>query len=67
MMTKKKTIIKENGNKATIETIINTAAIALTAFGTNAIINYNYYGFICIVFAVILEWFKYWGRSKSYW
>jgi hypothetical protein len=56
-----------NSHKATIETIINTAAIALTAFGTNAIIQGSYYGFLCIVFAVAMEWFKYWGRDMEWW
>ena len=53
-------------NKPTIETIINTGAIALMVFGTNQIILGKYYGFLVIAFAVALEFFKYWGR-KEYW
>lgn len=53
-------------HKATIETIVNTAAIALTAFGTTQIIAQNYFGFVTIIFAMMLEFFKYWGRER-YW
>jgi len=57
-------------NKPTIETIINTAAIALTATGTTWIINgliRNGLGFALIAAGVGLEFFKYWGRKKEYW
>ena len=54
-------------HKASIETMINTAAIALTAFGTNAIIGNNWKGYIMIVFGMSLEYFKYWGRKKKLW
>lgn len=54
-------------HKPTIETIINTAALALTAWGTNAILQHDYYGFLVILFGMGLEFFKYWGRSKSLW
>lgn len=54
--------------KEIIETIINTAALALTAAGTNyAILEKNYYGFILIGFGAGLEFFKYWGRKRKYW
>ena len=54
-------------HRATIETMINTAALALTAFGTNAIIQHDWYGFICIAFGMGLEFFKYWGRQQKLW
>jgi hypothetical protein len=54
-------------HKPIIETLINTAAIALTAFGTNEIINGSYYGFITIAFAIGLELLKYVGRQKDLW
>jgi len=63
-MKKKK---NNDGHKATIETMINSVAIALTAFGTSAIIAQNYYGFIVILFGVFLEFIKYYGRSKGLW
>lgn len=57
----------EKGHKATIETMINTVALAITAFGVNCIISKDYYGFIVITFGAGLEWFKYYGRSKKWW
>ena len=53
-------------HKPIIETMINTVALATTAFGVNEIINNHYYGFVVIMFGMILEFFKYWGREK-YW
>ena len=58
---------KENNHKATIETIVNTAAIALTTYGVSTIIQKEYYGFIVVIFGMILEFFKYWGRNKKLW
>jgi hypothetical protein len=54
-------------HKPTIETMINTVAIAMTTFGVNSIINKDYYGFIVILFGAGLEFFKYWGRKKKFW
>ena len=54
-------------HKAAIETIINTTAIALTAFGTTEIMKGNYYGFIVILFSMGLEFLKYWGRIRKLW
>lgn len=54
-------------HKATIETIINTAAIAITAAGTNEIIRGKYFGFLMVLFAMCLEFFKYKGRQKELW
>lgn len=54
-------------HKPIIETIINTTALAITAFGTNLILNRDYYGFVIIIFGMALEFFKYFGRSKQLW
>ena len=54
-------------NKPMIETLINTAAIALTSFGVLQITLGDFKGYIAIVAAVGLEFFKYWGRKKEYW
>jgi len=57
----------EQQHKPIIETIINTAAIALTATGTTMLINMKYFGFGLIGFGVALEFFKYWGRKTEFW
>ena len=60
----------EEIHKPTIETLINTAAIAMTATGTAWVVNdlsHNGIGFILIAVGVILEFFKYWGRKKNFW
>lgn len=54
-------------HKPIIETMINTVALAITAYGTTTIMNRDYYGFIVILFGAGLEFFKYWGRSKKLW
>lgn len=59
--------MKEEQHKATIETMINTVALAITAFGVNCIITKDNYGFIVITFGAFLEWFKYYGRNKKWW
>ena len=64
-MSKKKPV--ERANKPVIETIINTTALALTAYGTNAIMQQNYYGFLVILFGMTLEFAKYMGRHKKLW
>ena len=53
-------------HKPIIETLINTAAIALMVFGTAQIIAGEYFGFVVILFAMGLEFAKYWGRER-YW
>lgn len=59
--------------KEVIETMINTAALALTAAGTNFLIvcceagNPRYWGFLLITFGAALEFAKYYGRSKKLW
>ena len=59
-MTKKQT------NKPLIESVINTAAIALVASGVIMLQSQDWFGFGLITFAIGLEWFKYWGR-RTYW
>ena len=54
-------------NKPVIETMINTAALALTASGVVLIQNRDYYGFLCVLFGMGLEFFKYKGREKNLW
>jgi len=60
--------MKAVDHRPIIETIINTAALALTAAGTNiCLTERGYYGFLLIGFGAGLEFFKYWGRSKELW
>jgi hypothetical protein len=59
------TKLKENA--PAIETMINTAALALTSLGVVEITNQHYYGFLCVSFGMMLEFYKYWGRRKKYW
>ena len=54
-------------HKPVIETIINTAALAITSAGTMFLLGKDYWGFLLIVFGAGLEFFKYWGRKKNYW
>lgn len=54
-------------HRPTIETMINTAALAITAYGTNLIIGKDYYGFLCVLFGAALEYFKYYGRGRKLW
>jgi len=53
--------------KPIIETIINTAALALTAAGTTFLMNKDIWGLLLIVCGGGLEFFKYWGRKEDYW
>jgi len=61
----KKQIKKDN--KPIIETLTNTAALALTSFGILEIQRGRFFGFLCLIFGAGLEFFKYWGRSKNLW
>ena len=53
--------------KEIIETIINTAAIALSAYGVTEVTKGIYQGYIAIVFAMCLEFLKYYGRKVKLW
>lgn len=59
--------MKKQDNKPLIETIINTCALAITAAGTNFLLNKEYFGFLLIIFGAGLEFFKYLGRKKNLW
>jgi len=60
---------KQRVDKPIIETIINTVALALTAYGVTQItgIGDTLQGYCAILFGAGLEFFKYWGRSKKLW
>ncbi len=51
-------------NKPVIETIINTAAIALTGSGVAMLVNRDIFGLILVGLGAGLEWFKYSKRFK---
>lgn len=62
--------MKETKHKPVIETIINSTALAMTAFGVTEIINgsQNFpFGYLALLVGVVLEFFKYWGRQKNLW
>ena len=54
-------------HKPVIETIVNTAAIALSALGVVQVQSGDYLGLVLILFAAGLEFFKYWGRKTCFW
>jgi len=61
---------KDTAHKPLIETLTNTAAIALTTFGVSEIIIGSPrfpLGYLALVFGMLLEFFKYYGRSKELW
>ncbi len=54
-------------SKPIIETMINTCALALTAIGTQMLVQKDVFGFGLVLFGAGLEYFKYWGRNKKIW
>lgn len=60
-------------HKPTIETMINSTALALTAFGavtlTKEVASWETLikGIVLITFGTGLEYFKYHGRKHKYW
>lgn len=58
---------KQKTNKPTIETMINTVALALTAAGTTQAIAGKMWGLLLIFVGAGLEYFKYFGRHKDLW
>lgn len=71
-------MVNNKDHKPVIETMINTAALAVTAFGVNLMLNDNanvncfvkgclIRGCILILIGALLEFFKYWGRKHQYW
>jgi len=60
--------IEKEQHKPIIETLINTAALTLTAAGVGWVTNNgNLMGLVLILFGAGLEFFKYWGRKTNYW
>ena len=57
----------ENTHKPIVETLINTAAIAISAYGVTQITQGIQTGYFAVVFAMILEFGKYYGRKKQLW
>jgi hypothetical protein len=59
--------------KPVIETMINTAALALTSFGVITLTSINctwelfLKGSLLIFMGAGLEFYKYWGRKNKYW
>lgn len=59
---------KKQESKPVIETLINTSALALTSYGVVQITtNGGFMGYLPIFVGMLLEFCKYWGRSKDYW
>jgi len=58
---------KKQTHKPLIETIINTSALALTAFGVQQITMSNWEGYGSLLLGVMLEFAKYWGRKEELW
>ena len=54
-------------HKPIIETIINTAALAIVSYGVIQITTGNSWGYIAVAFGMTLEFFKYWGRKQEFW
>ena len=54
-------------DKPMIEALINTIAIAFTAYGVTQVTTGELLGYVAIAFAVGLEFFKYWGRKNNFW
>ena len=58
---------KQIQHKPVIESLINTAAIALTAYGVASVTSGLFRGYVSILFGVGLEILKYHGRNKNLW
>jgi len=54
-------------HKPIIETMINTTALALTAFGVQQIMVGELIGYFALTFGFTLEFLKYLGRQKELW
>ena len=54
-------------HKPIIETLINTAALALTSFGVQQICIGVVMGYLALLTGMGLEFFKYIGRQKKLW
>jgi hypothetical protein len=54
-------------SKEIIETLINSVAVILTGFGSQAVVSGNLLGYLAISFGVGLEYIKYKGRKMKLW
>ena len=63
----KKKIKAKNMNRPIIESLINTAALAITSYGVLQITTGNPKGYIGVLFGIAIEYFKYWGRLQELW
>ena len=65
--------MKKETHKPVIETMINTAALAMTSFGIVTLTTSGctwedlVKGLILIGFGAGLEFYKYWGRKQELW
>jgi len=60
--------MRQEHRRPVIETLINSAALALFTFGIQQIITIgDYKGFLCIAFGTGLEFVKYSGRKIELW
>ena len=59
--------MKKQQSRPLIESLINTAAIALSAFGVQQILVGNMSGYLALLTGLAIEYFKYWGRNKNLW
>lgn len=68
-MANKKTKTEEI-RKPVIETLINSAALALFSYGTAEVIkgSPNFpFGYLSIIVGMLLEFAKYYGRKREFW
>ena len=56
--------MKNQINKPIIESIINTSALAISAYAVIQITQGNAWGYPALIFSICIEWLKYWGRRK---
>ena len=54
-------------NKPIIETIINTAALAIVSYGVVQITTGQPWGYVAVVFGMAIEFVKYMGRKHNLW
>lgn len=54
-------------HRPVIETLINTVAIAFTAYGVTQVTSGELLGYLAVGAGVGLELIKYWGRKNGYW
>lgn len=57
----------EHIHKPVIESLINTAAIALVGYGVAQITSGSLWGYLSLAVGVGLEIVKYHGRNRKFW